>query len=128
MNIDAGVRPSIAGEGWGGTGVGRGGGGGGGGGIGVGVGFGVGVGVGVGEGVGVGVGVAVAVGVGVATFAATGAEPPQAARIQQTRMRLRMVMMTFGLCPRWPGADGGGAPEEERLKRTISILSDGKLS
>src|SRR5579883_2090384 len=130
MNIDTGVKPRIAGDGGGGAGVGGGGGGGE-------VGTGIGVGVGAGVGVGVGAGVGVSVGVGVATMTTevgleagvvAGAVPPQAVRMPQTRTTLRMVMMILLRCPRRTDAHfmrvGGG----KVVERTISILSDAKLS
>src|SRR5437660_7394752 len=113
MNIEAGVRPRIAGDGGGaGTGVGVGG---------TGVGVGVGAIVGVGVGVSVGVGI-MAVAVGLEADVA-GAEPPQAAMILQARMTLRIVIVMVMRRPRRTGGHKARAVGGKGVKRIMSILS-----
>ncbi|HZO72416.1 MAG TPA: hypothetical protein VFB60_09460 [Ktedonobacteraceae bacterium] len=115
MNIDAGVKPRIAGDGGGCVG--------GAGGGGIGVGTGVGVAVGVGVGVGVSVGVAtMAAEVGVEADVA-GVEPPQAARILQARITLRIVIMILMRRPRRTDGHEVRAVGGKEVERTISILS-----
>jgi hypothetical protein len=114
MNIDAGVKPRIAGDGGGGACVG--------GGAGTGVGEGVGVGVGATVGVGVAVGVGVGATVGVEADVAD-AEPPQAVRILQARITLRIVIIILMRRPRRTDGHEMRAVGGKVVERTISILS-----
>lgn len=78
----------------------------------------------VGVGVGVSVGVEImAAEVDLEVFVVVGAEPPQAARMPQTRTTLRRVMMTLLRCLRRTDTREAGLAWEKGVKRTMSILS-----